>query len=803
VNKLSNKKIALPAVFICILFLLCNSSVSANFLPPPPGTAYGLIYIDADGNISPQNLPISRSGNVYTLTGNITNYGFKIQRDNVVIDGANFVIQATDWYAPSTGVVLENQNGVTIKNLVITGFTTGVLLNKSTNNIIEGNMVVSYANSNDAISILNGSTNNTFSQNYLYGSVFLGHGIYIDESAGNKFRNNTVSNGQRSYYWPSTNKFNFLIECSNTSSPVDLVQDIDSSNILDGKPMCYWVNQHDKVVPSGVAYVALVNCSGITAQNLNLTNNGQGLLLVSTTNSTFRDNNITGNNQGIVLLESSNNTFTDNNIAKNVYGFTLYSSYNSFLSNRFIDNERESANFQNGYMNSIDSSNTVNGAPLCYWVNQQDKTVPSNVGYVFLVNCSRIIVQNLTIKNQQQGLCLVSTTNSLIINNIITDNEYGICINQSSNNKVVKNQLTGNLANSIYLYSSHGNIVSENQITQGFVGLYVANSTNNIFSRNNIIENNYTGVDFFGSSDNKLLENRIENEGRAGISMEYLSNNNLIVGNNVANNRFCSVDLNNAQNNTFYHNNFKITLSIRNGYYLTHQILDINAGLPVPSLALLSQNKWDNGVEGNFWSDYNGTDQNGDGIGDTPHIIDTSLHAPPLLTYNGSEPFYSLGNNTTLANVNGTINQDRHPLTSEVNFSSELQLTVLSPENKAYDSENVPLTFAVDQSDLQVNYSLDQQTDLAANTNITLSGLLKGSHYLLVWTTDASGNPTDYQIINFIITKETATLQTAQPSPNETSSANDFPLIDWAVVGLVLTIIVVLGLAAYFKKYHN
>ncbi|MEJ2242892.1 MAG: NosD domain-containing protein, partial [Candidatus Bathyarchaeota archaeon] len=31
---------------------------------------------------------------------------------------------------------------------------------------------------------------------------------------------------------------------------------------------------------------------------------------------------------------------------------------------------------------------------------------------------------------------------------------------------------------------------------------------------------------------------------------------------------------------------------------------------------------WDNGTIGNYWSNYNGTDNNGDGTGDTPYIID-------------------------------------------------------------------------------------------------------------------------------------------------------------------------------------
>jgi hypothetical protein len=48
-----------------------------------------------------------------------------------------------------------------------------------------------------------------------------------------------------------------------------------------------------------------------------------------------------------------------------------------------------------------------------------------------------------------------------------------------------------------------------------------------------------------------------------------------------------------------------------------------------------STNLWDNGVEGNYWSDYNGTDSNQDGIGDTPYIIDANNvdHYPLMAQY--------------------------------------------------------------------------------------------------------------------------------------------------------------------------
>ena len=36
-------------------------------------------------------------------------------------------------------------------------------------------------------------------------------------------------------------------------------------------------------------------------------------------------------------------------------------------------------------------------------------------------------------------------------------------------------------------------------------------------------------------------------------------------------------------------------------------------------------NIWDNGIVGNYWDDYTGLDEDGDGIGDTPYLINSEI----------------------------------------------------------------------------------------------------------------------------------------------------------------------------------
>jgi len=68
--------------------------------------ASGTIYIRADGSVDPDTAPISSVDNVtYTFTNNISD-SIVVERDNIVVDGANYTIQGKGDLG-STGIYLS------------------------------------------------------------------------------------------------------------------------------------------------------------------------------------------------------------------------------------------------------------------------------------------------------------------------------------------------------------------------------------------------------------------------------------------------------------------------------------------------------------------------------------------------------------------------------------------------------------------------------------------------------------------------------------------------------------------------
>jgi parallel beta-helix repeat protein len=624
-----------PSLLVLLLFL---SVVLVSF--PQIGVLKGQdssVLIRADGSVEGTD-NIQRNGDLYAFTGDISNRKILVEKDNIVIDGAGYTLIGAD----GRGVVLSERKNVTVRNVkiemeggygiylvdtsnciissnTITGDAYNIYLWGSYNNTVEGNTVT---NAFRGILIYD-SDDNSITGNIVTDGVV---GIELHDCANNVFRNNEMRN----------NRANFEVRSYPTYR---VVNDVDTSNTIDGAPIYYWVNEEDRTIPSNAGCVVLVNCTSITVQNLHLSQNGQGILLFSTTNSTLTQNIITGaGGRGIELVHSSNiylientvqnfssgihlqessnnliaknsiiyndrgimtesnskentileneitsndygiserggnNIISENKIRTNDYGISVHSSSNrisdnvlsgnnevgiildagsntltgnnvtdnsnygiyisggNILKNNRVDNNRYNFDVRGtSFENDVDTSNLVDGKPIIYWVNQQDEIVPHDAGYVALVKCENITVQNLNLANNGDAIFLAFTNHSTIAGNTLTNNNNGIKFWGSSSNRIVGNNIREN-GNGIFLSGAT------------FLNVFHYPSPNNIIYYNNFVDN----------------------------------------GNNVADVAWSAwwQDL-------------------------------------TPAI-----NIWDSGSEGNYWSNYNGTDNNGDEIGEAPYIID-------------------------------------------------------------------------------------------------------------------------------------------------------------------------------------
>jgi parallel beta-helix repeat protein len=371
--------------------------------------------------------------------------------------------------------------------------------------------------------------------------------------------------------------------------------------------------EKDDVVIDGAGYTLQGNGSGygihlihrsyVTIGNLEIREFDTGIRFYGGSNNTILENSLANNEWGIYLEYSKNNTISGNNLTNNDKGIRISISPNNVLRDNQIDNNRynfrlSGVNFED-YVNDIDASNTVDGKPIYYWVNEKDKTVPLDAGYVTLVNCTGITVKNLNLTNNGEGIQLAFTENSTITQNTMTNNFEGIFFYGSLRNNIYANYIANNEANGISIRGGKNTLFGNTIINNGANGVLLYFSNYNIIRGNKITEN-YSGLDIYGSQYNSMSGNSIANNSVVGLWF-FGSYSNYLLGNNITNNQV-SIDFQmDSSSNRIYYNNF-----VNNKVHFEDT----------------SANFWDNGTIGNYWSDYTGIDWNGDGIGDTAYSID-------------------------------------------------------------------------------------------------------------------------------------------------------------------------------------
>jgi len=185
--------------------LLLLTIASGNFEP----VNLPSIIITGDGSIDPADVPINRTGNVYTLIGNISDYSLNVQCNNITVDGAGYTLQ-TKKVSQNHGISIE-ANGVTVKNIRIDGYySVGINIGGSFNTITKNSIPTDIGTGINLQGDYNNITRNTLDNsgsgidiagkyNNIIGNVIRkrGHGIWIDVDFAyfNNIVGNNISSG--------------------------------------------------------------------------------------------------------------------------------------------------------------------------------------------------------------------------------------------------------------------------------------------------------------------------------------------------------------------------------------------------------------------------------------------------------------------------------------------------------------------------------------------------------------------------------------------------------------------------------
>jgi parallel beta-helix repeat protein len=349
--------------------------------------------------------------------------------------------------------------------------------------------------------------------------------------------------------------------------------------------------------------------------------------------NTISGNTISDTNQGVPIYYTFNETVIGNIISDGVqvgsdppYGIQVYGG----LFNLIMENIVTNINYT-GIRTTYTARNVIMG----------NTVTNTSVGVEIWGSNNNTVVDNSISTSTDRGISLEISYNNKIIGNTLSDNNYGINVGTSHDNEVSDNTVANCTNEGIMMGESFSNTVTNNTITESNIAVYLGDSYSNNISEN-MATSNAWGLWLVDSKDNEANHNKIMNNRGGILVLGANSSGNIIRGNIIKNttNAQGAIFLHTCNNNTIYHNNF-----VEN---VLPQIFNY-----------ASVNIWDDNYPsgGNYWSDYTGVDANGDGIGDSPYIIDAdNQDRYPLMHPWSPLPVHNINTGLGYATIQEAIN---------------------------------------------------------------------------------------------------------------------------------------------------